>query len=126
MERSLKCSDKSSQKRPYRRHWWWQRITAVLLVPAVLWFLKVFFSLYNTDYATIREYFSQPLIALFSTISLILLVKHALLGAEVIIDDYIHDPKWRCYVSYGTKLLGFLAIGVTIASMATLYSFNQG
>jgi len=89
-------------------HFWVQRLTAIALVPLVLWLAFSIASLPSMDYLAIREWLSQP----FNAIVMILFMTagffHSRLGLQVVAEDYIK--------SHGTRTA--LIIGVTFAAVA--------
>ena len=76
-------------------HFWIQRLTAIALVPLVLWLGFSIASLPGMDYVSIRERISSP----FTSILLILFVitgfYHAKLGLQTVIEDYIGNHSTR-------------------------------
>ncbi len=76
-------------------HFWIQRLTAIALVPLVLWLGFSIASLPGMDYVSIREWISSP----FTSILLILFVitgfYHAKLGLQTVIEDYIGNHSTR-------------------------------
>ena len=85
-------------------HWYSQRITAVALVILGLWFVA---SLVLLGQGAPREAVIAWLRSPFSTTMLLLLVAvggyHALLGLEVVIEDYVGDKGTRTVVLVATK-----------------------
>jgi succinate dehydrogenase / fumarate reductase membrane anchor subunit len=81
-------------------HWWVQRVTAVALVPLVLWFTVSMMSIVRADYDSAVHWVGQP----FNTVLLVALLVgafyHALLGLQVVIEDYVHAE--------GTKVMALL------------------
>ena len=76
-------------------HFWIQRLTAIALVPLVLWLGFSIACLPGMDYVSIREWISSP----FTSILLILFVitgfYHAKLGLQTVIEDYIGNHSTR-------------------------------
>ena len=76
-------------------HFWVQRLTAIGLVPLVLWLSFSIAALPGMDYVSIREWISSP----FTSILLILFVitgfYHAKLGLQTVIEDYIGNHSTR-------------------------------
>lgn len=73
-------------------HWWKERVTAVALVPLTLWFVSSIVEHSGSDYAAFSAWLRMPLVALMMVLLLIALFRHAALGLEVIIEDYLHSP----------------------------------
>ncbi|SMF74970.1 succinate dehydrogenase subunit D [Tistlia consotensis] len=71
-------------------HWWAQRLTALALVPLVLWFVISVISLIGSDYESFVDWAGSPV----SGALLVLLIGatfwHAALGLQVVIEDYVH------------------------------------
>lgn len=80
-------------------HWWWQRVTAVALVPLSLWFVcSLTKGLMSPDVVKVAIWMSSPINA---TLFLLLLVSaffHAKLGLQVVIEDYVHTPRMKYFL----------------------------
>jgi succinate dehydrogenase / fumarate reductase membrane anchor subunit len=81
-------------------HWWAQRLTAIALIPLILWFVVSLLSLAHADYKTAVEWVSQPLNTVLLVILLFSVFYHAQLGMQVVIEDYVHTE--------GAKLISLL------------------
>ena len=70
-------------------HWWMQLVSALALVPLVLWFIALVIGLAGEDYYAMVGTLNSPI----NAILLILLVTgafyHAALGLQVVIEDYV-------------------------------------
>jgi succinate dehydrogenase / fumarate reductase membrane anchor subunit len=71
-------------------HWWLQRVTAVALVPLVLWFVIVVIELAGADRAVFIAWVRHPLPAVLLVLLLVATFHHAALGLQVVIEDYVH------------------------------------
>ena len=74
-------------------HWMQQRITALALVFLTVWFVLVALSLVHTDYATARATIARPWNAVLLVALIVTMFKHAVLGLQVVIEDYVHT-RW--------------------------------
>jgi len=94
-------------------HWWAQRLTAVALVPLVLWFVISIIMLAGSGYGAVYHWMGSP----FVSVLMILLIgagfHHAQLGVQVIIEDYVHTGwlKITC-----VALVKFAAVTLALAS----------
>ena len=70
-----------------------QRVTAVALVPLVLWIVYVALELLHADYAHARALVHQPFNAMLLIAFVVALFWHAQLGLQVVIEDYVHT-RW--------------------------------
>ena len=87
-----KALGKGSAKHGFS-HWWWQRISAVLLVPLVLWFVYSLICLIGGDYQSAYSWLATPIHAVLMIVLFIALLFHAQTGLQVVIEDYIH-VRW--------------------------------
>jgi len=83
-------------------HWWTQRVTAVALVPLTLWFVVALLSVDGADYETVVAWIARPFNAVLLIALLISMFYHAILGLQVIIEDYVHHE--------GTKVASLLVM----------------
>ncbi|AVP97012.1 succinate dehydrogenase, hydrophobic membrane anchor protein [Ahniella affigens] len=90
-------------------HWLAQRISAVLLVPLSIWFLVCFWPVLGQEYADARVYLAQPMHAFLLLAFVLTLIYHALLGVQVVIEDYIHTRWLEVSLQVAIKLIAFLA-----------------
>lgn len=75
-------------------HWWMQRLTAIALIPLVVWFVASLLSLIGAERAMLVEWLSNPLAAILLVLFLAAGFYHMKLGMQVVIEDYIHT-EWR-------------------------------
>ncbi len=105
-------------------HWWVQRLTAVALVPLVLWFAISMVWVARADYETVVAWIGNP----FNTAMLVLFLftsfYHAILGLQVVIEDYVHGESAKIIalivMKFALVLLGVIAI------LAVLRIFASG
>ena len=71
-------------------HWWAQRLTAIALVPLVLWFVVSVISLTAMEYAAARAWVGHPVNAGLLVLLIVFVFHHAQLGAQMVIEDYVH------------------------------------
>lgn len=75
-------------------HWWTQRITAVALIALGIWFVILVLGLLHGDYATARGAVAKPWNAILLIAFLVSMFWHAVLGMQVVIEDYVHT-RWK-------------------------------
>jgi succinate dehydrogenase / fumarate reductase membrane anchor subunit len=96
------------------QHFIVQRVTAVALIPLVIWFVWFVLSLVHADFAHARTMLHQPLQALLMIVFLGAAFWHAQLGLQVVIEDYVHTT-WLEITSQ--LLVKFLCILGAVASI---------
>lgn len=87
-------------------HFWVQRLTAIALVPLCLWFAVVVIGLAGDDYAAARAWLGHPLNATLMLLTVLAGLWHAVLGVQVVIEDYVHAAAAKWIGLIGTRLLG--------------------
>ena len=100
--------------------WWAQRVTAVLLAPLSLWFLACALPMLAADYADARVWLAQPLNALLLLSLVLSAIYHALLGVQVVIEDYIHERWLEITLLTSIKLLAFFAALATALAIVRI------
>ncbi len=84
-------------------HFWLQRVTAVALIPLGVGFVIYLLTFVGADYLTVRKALGSPVAGLAGMLLCIAAFWHLKLGAQVVIEDYVHHE--------GTKLVGLLLLG---------------
>lgn len=99
-------------------HWWWQRLTAILLVPLSLWFVASIWWLVvgGATYEAFQDWLSGPVAAILMLIFVGALFYHLKLGLQVVIEDYVHKKavKWTFLI--------MINLGCMIGAVAAVYS----
>ena len=94
------------------KHWWYQRLTAIALVPLSLWFAVSVMTYASADYQSALEWMSSPIIARLFLMLIVALFYHAQLGLQVVIEDYVHE-EWL-------KIGALIAMKFACVGLATL------
>ena len=70
-------------------HWWWQRVSALALIPLSIWFLGAVIKVMTSpSVLVVASWFSSPFNAGFMVLFLLAVFAHAKLGVQVVIEDY--------------------------------------
>ena len=91
-----------------------QRITAVALIPLMIWFVWFVIGLAHSDYANAHQMLHQPIQALLIIVFVATAFWHAQLGLQVVIEDYVHT-RWLEFTSQ--LLIKFLCVLGAVASI---------
>ena len=74
-------------------HWKLQRITAIILVPAIIYLVIYFLNIHSLSYVQIKNDITSTFGMIFISFTSIILFSHSSLGIETILEDYIHEDK---------------------------------
>lgn len=77
------------------QHFWYQRLTAVALVPLTLWFVWSVVRYTGAPYDQVIAFLSDPLSAVAMSMFILVGLLHMLLGVKVVIEDYIHRESTK-------------------------------
>ena len=69
-------------------HWWMQRLTAIALIPLVVWFAISLVMLSGADYTTVRAWIGSPLVMVLLILTISVGLHHGQLGLQVVFEDY--------------------------------------
>jgi len=98
-------------------HWKIQRISAILLVPIVIYVTLYLLKIGNPSYANVTNDISSfPGILVISFMALVLFV-HSSLGIETILEDYIHDVKTQGLLVSLSKFIHVILFSITLISL---------
>lgn len=90
-------------------HWLHQRITAIANIPLMLWLVWSVVHLSSASYYDVAEWLEHPVNAILMILSVLSMFYHAVLGLQVVIEDYV-----QCELS---KLASLLAIRLTFVAL---------
>ena len=101
------------------RKWTIQRVTALLIIPIMGWFVINFISIYDEDYFEVMNFFSSDKSKTIIPILIIISFIHIILGLKEVYQDYIQDEKIKSTANKITNVLG-----VTIPAITIFILFN--
>jgi len=86
-------------------HWWWQRVTAIALIPLSIWFVYSVVCLIGSDHATASAWLSNPINATIMLLFVLTALFHGQTGL----------PKWlnlSCllFIKFASVVMAVLAI----------------
>ena len=98
-------------------HWWMQRLTAIALVPLVIWFVVSVIALVGKDHAAFKAWVGNPISATLLIILIAATFHHAQLGLQVVIEDYVHGEGLKLAAILVVKGLALVLAGIGIISV---------
>lgn len=97
-------------------HWWAQRLTAVALIPLVVWFAISLIMLSGADYAIARAWIGSPMVMVLLILTIVIGLHHGQLGMQVVIEDYVHSEGVKLTLIIGIRFVAvFFGLAATVA-----------
>ena len=93
-----------------------QRVTAIALVPLVLWTIWLALALVHTDYAGARAIMHHPFAAVWMAAFVLAVFWHTQLGLQVVIEDYVHTRWLEVLAQLAVRF--FCAAGALVCVLA--------
>jgi succinate dehydrogenase / fumarate reductase membrane anchor subunit len=75
------------------KKWIFLKISGVILIPLMLWFIINFITIYDQDYLTVVSFFSTPLSKFLFSIFIINAYFFSSLSISEVFEDYIENDK---------------------------------
>lgn len=97
-------------------HWAAQRLSAMALVPLVLWFVWSLLCQAGADHAGFTAWLGQPHVAVLMSAFTLALFYHAQLGLQVVIEDYVHQE----FAKLGALVV--VKLGAALAALSCVVS----
>lgn len=72
------------------QHWWWQRLTAIALVPLTLWFIGAVVGHAGQGHEAVIAWIGLPHVTVLLLALIAATFYHMQLGVQVVIEDYVH------------------------------------
>ena len=96
-------------------HWWAQRLTAIALIPLVVWFAISLVMLTGADYGIVRAWIGSPLVIVLLILTIAIGLHHGQLGLQVVLEDYT-GGAWRVTLIVLVKFIAVIfGLGATVA-----------
>ncbi len=102
--------------------WWLQRVSAVALLPLVIWFVYFMFGavkFQNSD--ELMSAFTSPFPTMFLAIFIAIGLYHGNIGIKEIIEDYVHSHVTKIFLIIFINFLSFIT---AVASICALLAFH--
>ena len=95
-------------------HWWAQRLTALALIPLVLWFVASLVALTGAGRDAVVAWLHAPFPAIATVLLLLAVFYHMSLGVQVVIEDYVHTEWLKISALVLNKFAAFALAGAAI------------
>jgi succinate dehydrogenase / fumarate reductase membrane anchor subunit len=104
-------------------HWWAQRLTAIALIPLVVWFAISLVMMSGADYAAVRAWIGSPVVMVLLILTIAVGLHHGQLGLQVVIEDYVHGDGSKLALIVAVR---FIAVLFGLAAIVAVLRIGFG
>jgi succinate dehydrogenase / fumarate reductase, membrane anchor subunit len=101
-------------------HFWLQRVTGVANIVVIAFLVYAAISLAGATRTEVKDFFAQPLAAIFGVLLALSVSIHMRLGMQVVIEDYVHGTAKVPLLLLNTFFSILIAVA-TILSVTKLF-----
>ena len=102
-------------------HWKFQRISAIINMPLIMWFVYSIVTFSDYTYISVTEWVKSPINCILITSMFASIFYHSSLGIQVVIEDYISEIKSRAFLLNFSKIIIFFLFIVSFGSVINIY-----
>ena len=102
------------------KKWLSIKLSSVIMVPFMMWFLLKFVTIYDENHSNVLEFFSDPKSSIIFTIFIIITFFNSALTISEIFEDYINSEKTRKFANMMVYLSSFIIPTITIITLYKL------
>ena len=103
------------------KKWLFTKISSLILLPLMVWFIVNFVSIYNENYSEVALFFTQQSSKIMFSIFVIFSFVFSSLTISEIFEDYINDEKIK---NVANKLLNIFAILIPLLTIIGIYNLT--
>jgi succinate dehydrogenase / fumarate reductase membrane anchor subunit len=101
-------------------HWWAQRLTAIALVPLILWLVVNLIGLTGADQAAVAAWLGAPVNAALLILLVVATFHHGQLGLQVVVEDYVHHEGVKIATLIAIKFASLLLGAISVVAVLKL------
>ena len=103
------------------KKWVLMRVSSVVLIPLMTWFILNLVSVFNKDYVDIVNFFSNQPSKILVSLLLVFAYFFSALSISEVFEDYIQDEKIK---NVANKVLNIFAILVPLITIIVIFNLN--
>ena len=103
------------------KKWLFTKISSLILIPFMIWFIVNFVSIYDNDYQKVTIFFTQQTTKILFSIFVAIAFFFSALTISEIFEDYIKDQKIK---NVANKLLTIFAIIMPLITIIGIYNLT--
>jgi succinate dehydrogenase / fumarate reductase membrane anchor subunit len=101
--------------------WLFLKISSIVLIPLMLWFIINFVSIFNKEYGVLISFFSDQSSKFLFSLFLVFAYFFSALSISEVFEDYIQDEKIK---NAANKILNIFAIIMPLITIIVLLNLN--
>ena len=101
----------------YINHWKIQRLSAIILVPAMFYLIYYLINLSNLSYNDVITDLSSLTGVLYVVLLSLVLFMHSSLGIETILEDYVHNAYYQKFFISLSKIIHVILFLITLVCL---------
>ena len=101
-------------------HWLSQRVTSAILIPLTAIFMFPFVVHINLEHSEIIFLYANPFRAMLTLLFFCLTLLHFKQGAQVVIEDYVHDSRANKVLLRLNEIVFWIINGCIVLAMARI------
>ena len=103
------------------KKWLLMRVSSVVLIPLMTWFILNLVSVFNKDYIDIVNFFSNQPSKILVSLLLVFAYFFSALSISEVFEDYIQDEKIK---NAANKVLNIFAIIMPLITIIVIFNLN--
>ena len=103
------------------KKWLLMRVSSVVLIPLMTWFILNLVSVFNKDYVDIVNFFSNQPSKILVSLLLVFAYFFSALSISEVFEDYIQDEKIK---NVANKTLNIFAIIIPLITIIIMFNLN--
>ena len=103
------------------KKWLLMRVSSVVLIPLMIWFILNLVSVFNKDYVDILNFFSNQPSKILVSLLLVFAYFFSALSISEVFEDYIQDKKIK---NVANKTLNIFAIITPLITIIIIFNLN--
>ncbi|MDB9799804.1 succinate dehydrogenase, hydrophobic membrane anchor protein [Candidatus Pelagibacter sp.] len=103
------------------KKWLLMRVSSVVLIPLMTWFILNLVSVFDKDYVDIVNFFSNQPSKILVSLLLVFAYFFSALSISEVFEDYIEDEKIK---NVANKILNIFAIIIPLITIIIIFNLN--
>ena len=103
------------------KKWIFLKLSSIVLIPLMLWFIVNFVSIYDKSYFEVLNFFSDSLNKFLFSLFVIFAYFFSALSISEVFEDYINNEKIK---NVANRALQISAIAISFLTIITIFNLN--